>query len=578
MKNNKNGISLIVLVITIIVMIILAATAIISLTDTNLIDRAGEANDEFELKQVQNLAALAWSDAYTAKMTDPTVDIEEAVRLTLEQQGVVIDKYHIEISNTGVVVNLKSMMPGANISGYKIYGNSIQTESKNLFDKATVISGFVPQSGSYPTNDSQYPDASYQIIELVAGEKINIIYTGERAADGRIRYIDSTTNMVVGPLTKGETSYYSADASYNNGFVNGSITAKKDFKIAVLYIKSMPNDFNLQIKSVIPTTNSPIEIKSVGDKTKNLVDIPEITSATRDVVVECNITKNIIVSCQSYPTSIKNDNNEETSIWRIRFDYLDGTQKWVVDASLKSGEVYGLRLNATETNPIVSYTYRGTYIKEGSYKGIQVEYGSTSTEYEPYGYRVQLITSNGRSRETANIYLKEPLRKIGEYADYIDIDNKKVVRAIASEYVDAVEHLSTESTNYYRFLTDIEHTPLLIETEPNSNYATTKAGLAISNKFSMSSYSYNELGKHSNIIQSYITTQGVNRIAYTFSDSNINTIGQAQSKIGNGFEVCYVMSESIEETIEIPNIPALKGTITLSVNTEISPSKIDKTN
>ena len=48
-----------------------------------------------------------------------------------------------------------------------------------------------------------------------------------------------------------------------------------------------------------------------------------------------------------------------------------------------------------------------------------LELGTTATEYEPYRVPV-----------TANIYLDEPLRKIGDYADYIDFKGQRVVRRV----------------------------------------------------------------------------------------------------------------------------------------------------
>lgn len=50
---------------------------------------------------------------------------------------------------------------------------------------------------------------------------------------------------------------------------------------------------------------------------------------------------------------------------------------------------------------------------------LQLELGSTATEYEPY-----------RGIETTHIYLDEPLRKVGDYADYVDFKKQKVVRWI----------------------------------------------------------------------------------------------------------------------------------------------------
>ena len=51
-------------------------------------------------------------------------------------------------------------------------------------------------------------------------------------------------------------------------------------------------------------------------------------------------------------------------------------------------------------------------------KNIQLEKGTTTTSYEPY------------SGETKHIYLDEPLRKVGDYADYVDFENQRAVRKI----------------------------------------------------------------------------------------------------------------------------------------------------
>ena len=53
---------------------------------------------------------------------------------------------------------------------------------------------------------------------------------------------------------------------------------------------------------------------------------------------------------------------------------------------------------------------------------LQLERGTSATEYEPY---IEPIAQN--------IYLDEPLRKVGDYADYIDFKNQKIVRNIKEE-------------------------------------------------------------------------------------------------------------------------------------------------
>ena len=102
----KKGISLIVLVITIIVMIILAAAVVIAMNNNGIIDRAGQAVQLTDEKQVQDLAALAWAEAYLDETRTDT--IEKVVKDTLADQGVTDDKWNIQVSDTGVVVTAKN--------------------------------------------------------------------------------------------------------------------------------------------------------------------------------------------------------------------------------------------------------------------------------------------------------------------------------------------------------------------------------------------------------------------------------------------------------------------------------------
>ena len=53
MKTYKKGISLIVLVVTVIVLSILATTVIISLSNTNIIDKASKTVEDYNSKQLK---------------------------------------------------------------------------------------------------------------------------------------------------------------------------------------------------------------------------------------------------------------------------------------------------------------------------------------------------------------------------------------------------------------------------------------------------------------------------------------------------------------------------------------------
>ena len=184
-------------------------------------------------------------------------------------------------------------------------------------------------------------------------------------------------------------------------------------------------------------------------------------------------------------------------------------------------------------------------------------------------YKIPVKVTNGAGESTTtNIYLDEPLRKVGEYADYIDYENSKVIRYIYNEYITSVYNKSSVAGTYSMFLSEISKTPLL------TGASSSPTGYAISNKFSRFEGRYHGLINNANSIQSYITSGGLNRVAYTFDDSAINTVEQAQEKIGNGFEVCYVLAEPIEQLLELPKIPTHKGTNIIEIGTEIQPSEV----
>ncbi len=170
----KKGISLIVLVITIIVMIILAASVVISLNSTSVIDRANQAVKLSDEKQVQNLAAIIWSETYLNNERDE--NLERIVKEELAKQGVTEDKWNIQVSNSGISVTNKSTNT-LTLNEYGFYYDQpyISSDTKMtvcfmkdgdiiiLSDNAEVI------KGTYTINDN----ALY--IETLIGNATGII-------------------------------------------------------------------------------------------------------------------------------------------------------------------------------------------------------------------------------------------------------------------------------------------------------------------------------------------------------------------------------------------------------------------
>ena len=119
----KNAISLIVLVITIIVMAILAATVIITLSNTNIISEANNAVKKTEAQQVEEMKALMVADGMLGKnpesqtIGDTTLTwLESEKRVTVvgtkntEREGIIIPEgfgYVEGTRDTGLVIEDK---------------------------------------------------------------------------------------------------------------------------------------------------------------------------------------------------------------------------------------------------------------------------------------------------------------------------------------------------------------------------------------------------------------------------------------------------------------------------------------
>ena len=116
-------------------------------------------------------------------------------------------------------------------STYEPYqGNTypINLGVKNLWNSEDMKSGYLPQSGSYPTTDPSYPNSRYIIVPLMKGQSITT-YSEVTYSAFRIRYIDKDTNLIVGTVSVGENNgYCNSNATYQSGFANGTITATKD--------------------------------------------------------------------------------------------------------------------------------------------------------------------------------------------------------------------------------------------------------------------------------------------------------------------------------------------------------------
>ena len=177
-----------------------------------------------------------------------------------------------------------------------------------------------------------------------------------------------------------------------------------------------------------------------------------------------------------------------------------------------------------------------------AFKWIQLEKGLSATEYEPY------------TSETKHIYLDEPLRKVGDYADYVDFEKQKVVRNVKEKIFDGTESFGDK---YIASANRITH--------PLPHLADSVAMLTRS------------------IWKSTATIWANNEnLAFDVSYYDVTTVDEFKTKLsewytnGEPLKMYYVSGTSTEEPITVPKLTAPNSDVmNISSGTATQPSHID---
>ena len=197
----------------------------------------------------------------------------------------------------------------------------------------------------------------------------------------------------------------------------------------------------------------------------------------------------------------------------------------------------------TEPRPI---TYTGTLVTSGEHQG---------------KYAIPIKVEKGTDTTVTEIYLNEPLRKIGEDADYIDYANGKVVRVIG-------KYDMGDTTYAHATLTQGE----LFEQRdviPNAN----AVPQGTQPPWACEAYTpaANNVTYRNYIMRPHNTVASYAVINSNYTDPD--TFAQAMS----GVYLYYKLATPVEETIELPEIATYKGDNVVTVNTGLEPSSMTVT-
>ena len=322
----------------------------------------------------------------------------------------------------------------------------------------------------------------------------------------------------------------------------------------------------------MPSPENPQELKSVGD----LVESGEHQGKYKIPVI-CSGKNRFNVEIESGTYSGGGGKTANSKRLRTASPlYLEGgtytlsckeTFSAIVYAS-NTGETnsYSQLINAYSSMPytftlsenkyiLIAFNNDNTELTPSDISEIQLEEGITATGFEPY-YE-PIIT---------NIYLDEPLRKIGDVKDYIDFKNGKRINKICKKILNGSE---TWTARY------IYTNTVRLDGELLTGGKVISENKIITDKF-LSLYGNTTDTEHiRNGDSSYPTAL----IVYINKDRIDNPTTTASAKTNfiswlslNNVTVYYVLETPTEESVTLPDIPTFEGTTIITFGSEINPS------
>ncbi len=283
----KQGISLIVLVITIIVMIVLAGAIILTLDNSGIIEKANGAVEQTNLATVKEVVQMAWAEAY-ASGERTEAGLQAAVENALTQNKITEDMYKgytIEVTTNGVEL---------------------------LVDHNGAV---IPKGATYITDAFVVRDASGDVYDYsaaktyIAGDNFPAIKNGDKYIYGDFTYVYNAEQGVVGSKDR---DTYGVDTTINGWYVSCKASKKNVGEILekINYgnVTSMQCTFFaalIETLTNIPKTIKKMPLAFVG--CQNLKSLPEIPEGVEDIesaFVGCSsLTGTIVIN--TTPTDYK---------------------------------------------------------------------------------------------------------------------------------------------------------------------------------------------------------------------------------------------------------------------------------
>ena len=335
--------------------------------------------------------------------------------------------------------------------------------------------------------------------------------------------------------------------------------------------------------------------ESVGDRTGNLFDGEFLqgywAGADGAFVVSDKWICTNKLKCKSSTTYTFSFNT--LSRW-YGFAWYDSNGMYISSSISQESTTQTLPIIYTAISPanaayfgvnIAGYPYNTNSILPTDVTDLMIVEGSTALPYEPYGYKVPLTISNGIDTQTIPIYLPEQIKKVGDEAEYIDYSEQKMHRVRANlsevnEFSNSITDTSNKLTIWVQQGKDqsfVYPSQLNIFTITEPTTITTY--ITITNDNDSIRIKHN--GSQRDIVIAIVRglSYGVYSVSFNVLNYDHTTVGGVviNNIMVNKGSAPFPYEPYIENTdidVTLPALPMLAGTNTLSIETEVKPSKI----
>ncbi len=251
-----------------------------------------------------------------------------------------------------------------------------------------------------------------------------------------------------------------------------------------------------------------------------------------------------------------------------------------------SATKFGITISGIDNNP-----YTQTTIVPADISNIMLNLGDTALPYEPYGYRVPVTVND----IITNLYLPEPIKMVGDEAEYVDYAEQKQHRVrknllpntVTNQTINGVTFTVNEdgSITCNGTATNTVEIRLVISFSlPAGNYRLTGT------PSSGSTSSYYLRAWYSSGTTTVWLMDGGSGYNFTLTDTatmNISIVIRPNQVLNHIIFYPMIRKADIEDDtyepyientdldVTLPALPTLPGTNVLSVETEVQPSSVE---